>query len=853
MQPICTFTIVPSLPTKLERLRDLAYNLWWCWNLEAIDLFRRLDRQLWEESGHNPVLMLGTIKQERLEEAAEDDGFLAHLERVYQQFDRYMKSQNTWYNKTYGAPGEPCIAYFSAEFGLTECMPIYAGGMAVLAGDHLKSASDLGLPLAGVGLLYQEGYFHQYLNADGWQRERYPKNDFYNMPVQLERREDGTPVTIQVDYPGRRVTAQVWRAQVGRVPLFLLDTNIPANSRQDQDITDELYGGDLEMRIQQEIMLGIGGIRALKALGVRPTICHMNEGHSAFLALERIRILMEEQGLSFAEAREAASAGNVFTTHTPVPAGIDRFPPQLMDRYFSNYYKGLGLSREEFLALGSGNPADNGEPFSMAVLALRLAAHTNGVSRLHGRVARKMWRRLWPNVPEDEVPITSITNGIHIPSWISFDMASLYDRYLGPRWLKRPIDQTIWERVDEIPDGELWRIHERRRERLVAFGRQCLREQLKKRGAPPSEIERAGEVLDPEALTIGFARRFATYKRATLILRDPDRLARILNDKDHPVQIIFAGKAHPQDNPGKELIQQIIHFTRQEEFRQRIVFIEDYDMSIARYLVQGADVWLNTPLRLQEASGTSGMKATANGVINMSTIDGWWDEAYQPDTGWAIGRGELYEDLNYQDDIESRAIYGILEKDIVPLFYDRNSNGIPHKWIAHMKAAMRAICPVFNTNRMVREYAERFYLPAAQRYRHLAEDEMTRAKALAQWKSHLDEHWPEIRVDNVEAEVPAELKVGAKLQVQAQVYLGALEPKDVTVQLYYGPLDTKGEISKGEIMAMNWVESTEDGGHVFVGSIPARTSGRYGYALRILPHHEDPSNAYKLGLILWAC
>jgi starch phosphorylase len=489
----------------------------------------------------------------------------------------------------------------------------------------------------------------------------------------------------------------------------------------------------------------------------------------------------------------------------------------------------------------------------MAVLALRLAAHTNGVSRLHGQVSRRMWQGVWPGVPEDEVPITSVTNGIHIPSWISFDLADLYDRYLGPRWLERPDDQTIWERVDEIPDEELWRTHERRRERLVAVVRRQLRDQLEKQGAPPSEIERAGEVLDPEALTIGFGRRFATYKRATLILRDPERLARILNDKDYPAQIIFAGKAHPKDNPGKELIQQVVHFSRQEEFRRRVVFIEDYDMTIARYLVQGADIWLNNPLRLREASGTSGMKATANGVINMSTLDGWWDEAYEPDTGWAIGRGKVYEDLNYQDDIESRAIYDILEKEIIPLFYDRSSNGLPHEWVARMKAAMRAICPIFNTNRMIREYAERFYLPAAQRYRHLTEDEMAQAKTLAQWKSHLHEHWPEIRVDNVEAEATAKLKVGAELQVRAQVVLGALEPQDVTVQLYYGLLNTKGEISKSEVMAMKWLELNEEGYHVFIGSIPARTSGRYGYTLRILPHHEDLCNPYEPGLILWAC
>lgn len=853
MRPICTFTITPALPSKLERLRVLAYNLWWCWNLEAIDLFRRLDHELWEETGHNPVLVLGRLKQERLEEAAEDEGFLAYLEQVYQRFDRYMKSKNTWYGKTYGAPGEPYIAYFSAEFGLTDCIPNYAGGMGILAGDHLKSASDLGLPLVGVGLLYQEGYFRQYLNADGWQLELYPQNDFYNMPIQLEQREDGTPLTIQVDYPGRKVTAQVWRAQIGRVPLFLLDTNVPANSPQDQNITDELYGGDLEMRIQQEIMLGIGGLRALEALGIRPTVCHMNDGHSAFLALERIRILMEEHGLSFAEAKEVASAGNIFTTHTPVPAGIDRFPPQLMEKYFSDYYQSLGLSQEEFLALGRQNPADPQEPFCMAILALHLSAHANGVSRLHAQVSRRMWQGVWPEVPEDEVPITSITNGIHIPSWVSFDLASLYDRYLGPRWLERPDDQTIWERVDEIPDEELWRTHERRRERLVAFVRRRLRQQLERQGAPPSEVERAGEVLDPEILTIGFARRFVTYKRATLILHDPDRLARILNDEDRPAQIVFAGKAHPQDNPGKELIRQIVQLSRREEFRRRMVFIEDYDMTIARYLVQGADVWLNNPLRLREASGTSGMKAAANGVIHLSTLDGWWDEAYQPDIGWAIGRGEVYDDLNYQNDIESRALYETLEKEIIPLFYERSSNGIPHKWIARMKAAMRTICPVFNTNRMVREYAERFYLPSARRYECLTENEMARTKALAKWKSLLSEHWSEIRVDKVEAEVPARIKVGTELQVRAQVYLGILEPKDVTVQLYYGPLDAKGEISQGEIIAMTWVESKGDGNHVFIGSIPARASGRYGYALRILPHHDDLSNPYEPGLILWAC
>ena len=852
MKPIHTFTVVPALPDKLQRLRELAYNILWSWDHETIDLFRRLDRDLWEESGHNPVRMLGTIAQDRLERAARDDGFLAQLERVCQRFDRYM-AQTTWYQKTYDKSGEPLIAYFSAEFGLTECLPNYSGGLGVLSGDHLKSASDLGLPLVGVGLLYQQGYFRQYLNVDGWQQETYPINDFYNMPLQLERREDGRPVTIEVAYPQGPVTAQVWRVQVGRVPLFLLDTNLEQNSRpEDRDITDQLYGGDVEMRIRQEIMLGIGGLRALDALGMRPTVCHMNEGHSAFLALERIRILMREQGLSFAEAREVAQAGNVFTTHTPVPAGIDVFAPELMDKYFGNFYRSLGLSQDEFLALGRQNPGDAKEPFNMAVLALRLAAHTNGVSQLHGQVARRMWQGVWPQVPEHEVPITSITNGIHPRSWISNDMAGLYDRYLGPRWLEDPTDHTLWMRVEHIPGEELWRTHERRRERLVAFARRRLRAQLQQRGAPQSEIAQADEALDPEALTISFARRFATYKRATLLLRDPERLARILNDKERPVQIIFAGKAHPQDNPGKELIRQIIHLARQEEFRRRIVFIEDYDMVVARYLVQGADVWLNTPRRLREASGTSGMKAAVNGGLNMSILDGWWVEAYRFNTGWAIGRGEEYTDFEYQDDVESSAIYNLLEKEVVPLFYERGPDGLPRGWIALMKAAMRSICPVFNTNRMVHEYTERFYLPSAERYQRLAENGMARGRALAEWRSQMQEHWLEIRVESVEADTLDELKVGDELEVRARVHLGPLGPQDVAVELYQGLLDDKGQILGAEVIGMSCVQSDGDGSHLFIGAIPCRTSGLHGYALRILPCHEDLGSPYEPGLILWA-
>jgi len=855
MRPSHTFQVSPALPDKLERLRDLASNLWWCWNHEAIELFRRLDRDLWETSGHNPMLLLGTIRQERLEQMAEDDGFVSNFERVCARFDRYMESRRTWYHKTHGDAQDTRIAYFSAEFGLTESLGIYAGGLGILAGDHLKSASDLGLPFIGVGLLYQQGYFRQYLNPDGWQQELYPENDFYNLPITLEREMSGKPLIIEVEYPSRTVKAQVWRAQVGRVPLYLLDTNIDAIQPKDRDITDQLYGGDHDLRIRQEIMLGIGGIRALEALGLSPTVCHMNEGHSAFLALERIRQLMQDHQLSFVEAREAATAGQVFTTHTPVPAGIDRFPPDLVNHYFAHFYPQLGLSRDEFLGLGRMYPGDTRSEFSMAILAIRLAYKINGVSQLHGRVSREMFCEVWPQLPTDEVPIVGITNGIHPRSWISHDMADLFDRYLGPRWVENPAELDVWQRVTRIPDEELWRTHERRRERLVAFARRRLRAQLEKRGGSQAESRHAEEVLDPEALTIGFARRFATYKRATLLFRDVERLVRIMSDKDRPVQIIFAGKAHPRDNAGKELIRESILHARRLELRNRLVFIEDYDMVVGRYLVQGVDVWLNTPRRPHEASGTSGMKATANGSLNMSILDGWWDEGYTLETGWAIGAGEEYEDdqSDYQDHVESNAIYDLLEKEIIPLFYARGRDSLPRGWIAKMKAAMRDHAGVFNTNRMVRDYTELSYLPAAKRNRLVREDELSRAKALSAWKAKMHQHWGQIRIESVWSEGPQEqeLKVGSQLQVQAQVHLGELKPTDVAVELFYGPLNAEGVIVRGRTLPTLIAQSKGQGTYVFAGSLACRTSGRHGYALRIVPSHEDLGNPFEMGLILW--
>jgi starch phosphorylase len=845
-----TFTVLPHLPERLQPLQQLAYNMWWCWNHEAVSLFRRIDDDRFEAVENSPVKLLGDIDQGRLEELLEDDGFLAHMDRMEEALNNYMSSP-TWFRETYGETNPCRIAYFSAEFGIHESIPVYSGGLGVLAGDHLKAASDLGVSLVGVGLMYREGYFRQYLNVDGWQQERYPENDFFNLPLIPESKADGAPLLISVPFPGREVWARIWRIQVGRVPLYLLDTNIAKNTPEDRNITAQLYGGDQDTRIRQEMVLGIGGIRALRALGKEPTVCHMNEGHSAFCGLERIRTLMEEQKLDFYSAREAVEAGTCFTTHTPVPAGNDVFPSQLVEHYFSGYLPQLKIDRNEFLGMGRQNPKDPNEQFCMTILALRLANTSNGVSKLHGSVSRRMWKNIWPELPEAEIPITSITNGVHTRSWLAPEMAQLYDRYLGIQWEDRPTDHSIWKRVDHIPDAELWRTHERRRERLVAFARRRLRAQLKRRGAPLSEIARADEVLDPDALTIGFARRFATYKRATLIFRNLDRLAAIINDKERPVQLLFSGKAHPRDHGGKELIAEILHIARRPEFRRRIVFLEDYDINVARYLVQGIDVWLNNPRRPLEASGTSGMKVCGNGGINLSILDGWWVEGYAQDNGWAIGAGEEYTDLHYQDDVESRAIYDLLEQEIVPLFYTRSSDGLPRGWLKVMKRAMSTICPEFNTNRMMQDYVEKCYWPSSQRYDKLAADNLRKARDLAVWRRRLAQGWSQVKVEAVEARGADPLHVGSALEVKARVNLGNFSPDDVEVQLFHGVVDSLGEIPKPGTVQM-CQDSVHDGNTwLFQGTIPCRSSGQHGYAVRVLPKHPDLGNPFEPGMVCW--
>ena len=849
MIPAHPFTVIPRIPERLQPLFRIANNLWWCWDPEAIDLFRHLDRILWERGYANPIRMLELVSQERLTELAADEGYLAMLDRAVAKLSNYLE-RPTWFAQTY-ANSRLLVAYFCAEFGIVEGIRLYSGGLGILAGDHLKSASDLGVPLVAVGLLYRRGYFRQYLNADGWQQEQYPEADFHALPLTLERRPDGSPVTVQVQFPGRVLQIQVWRAQVGRVPLYLLDTDVEDNRPEDRAVTSTLYGGDKDMRIRQEIVLGVGGLRALKALGIEPTVCHMNEGHAAFLAAERIRQVMERSGAGFAESKAVVAASNVFTTHTPVPAGIDVFPPDLVERYFAPCCAQLGLSRDQFMAFGRQNPADPNEPLSMAVLAIRLSGATNGVSALHARVSQRMWAGLWPDVPVDDLPITSITNGVHVRGWLSQDMAGLFDAYLGPRWVSHPADQSVWERVEQIPDAELWRTHERRRERLVGFARRRLRMQLEQRGAPPAEREQAEEVLDPKALTIGFARRFATYKRATLLFTDPGRLSRILSDRDRPVQIIFAGKAHPADQEGKDFIRRIVHFARQPEFRQRIVFLEDYDIKVGRYLYQGVDVWLNTPRRPLEASGTSGMKATANGAINISILDGWWDEAYDGTNGWAIGRGEEYQDTGYQDQIESQTLYQILESEVVPMFYTRGRDGLPREWIRRMKHAMRTICPVFSAYRMVREYTERLYIPAGQQWERLGADGLARARVLAQWQERVRAAWKDVAVRAVRADTVTPLPAGDARPVEVDVTLGPLRPEDVSVTMCAGLISGQWDIVSPRISEMKVTGSPRDGVYSFRGMLFGQAAGRNGFRIRILPAHQDLANPLTLNCITW--
>jgi starch phosphorylase len=700
-----------DLPHKLDRLPDLAYNLWWTWHADGERVFKWIDPETWEAIGHNPVTFLRQVERHKINAAIANLAYMDLYQHVVEAFDEYASRPERWYPQEHPDRLNSPIAYFSTEFGLHESVPIYAGGLGVLSGDHLKEASDLGLPLVAIGFLYTQGYFSQHISEDGWQEARYVALSFEDLPIQPVLDAEDRPLTISVDLPGREVAARLWRIQVGRAPLYLLDSNVEANQPADRGLTARLYTSDLEMRISQEILLGLGGVRALRALGYNPAVWHLNEGHSAFLALERARELVAA-GRSFDEAVEKIRASNVFTTHTPVPAGQDEFPLWMIDKYFGLYWPELGLEREAFIDVGR-NRQPWGETFSMPILAIRMSAKCNGVSELHGQVARKMWSFLWPDRQPEQVPIEHITNGIHTATWLARRLHHLFDEYFDPDWRERLDDPEVWEAIDRIPDSELWAVRHHLKRRLVAYVRERARRQWVRGEFHPVQIVASGVLLSPYALTIGFARRFATYKRANLILRDAPRLLEIIGHPDMPVQIIFAGKAHPADEPGKQLIQAIYRQVKQADNGGRLVFLEDYDMSLARLLLQGVDVWLNTPRRPNEASGTSGQKAAVNGVLNFSVLDGWWREGFNGSNGWAIGSDEQSADAAAQDATDAESLYRTLEDEIIPAYYkDLGQDDLPREWIARVRQSIKSLAPVFSTRRMLKEYTHKSYLPA---------------------------------------------------------------------------------------------------------------------------------------------
>lgn len=850
MKPITTFVVKATLPERLLQLKELSYNYWWSWNADAKELFLRIDRQLWREVNHNPVELLNKLPQERLKELSEQEDFVAYLDYVHQRFRQYMDAK-TWWNSSDSRPSGT-IAYFCCEFGINESFSNYSGGLGILAGDHLKSASDLGVPLVAVGLLYQQGYFRQYMTQNGWQNERYNAVDFYSIPLQQVFNDRGEPIVISVDLPLGPCFAQVWRLNCGRVPLYLLDSNIPRNEVAEyRNITGQLYGGTTETRIQQEILLGIGGMRALKQLAIVPSAIHMNEGHAAFASLERCRNLMSDHGLDFREALELNRASTVFTTHTPVPAGNEVFSLEMIDKYLEKYVASIGLTKQAFHSLGKLNPlASVDDGFSMTVLGLKTSSYRNGVSQLHGEVARKMWHSIWKDFPLDEVPITAITNGIHTQTWIARELAELYDRYLTTRWRTETDDTELWKQIDSIPNEELWRIHVRRRERLILFARKHLHA---KEGSmlSPEMADQIDNLLDPDALTIGFARRFATYKRGTLLFRDMKRLASILKNADRPVQILIAGKAHPLDSAGKEMIQKILHEVRQHGLERHVVFLEDYDMHVARFLVKGTDIWLNTPRRPYEASGTSGMKAALNGVLHTSIPDGWWAEGAQPTNGFTIGHGEeFFATADEQDVVESETLYDLLEEIIIPMFYDRAKNKVPDKWVGYMKNNIRTNAPQFSSTRMVREYANRFYGFALKRFADLSSDSAHRIREFTSWRNTIKENWKDVIVSNVIVTGASDASVGKEILISSAVELGSVSPDDVTVQAMVGKVSSKGLFESMTSVDLTLANSTGSL-HVYEGTTLCTMSGVQGCNVRVLPRHQSMSNPAELFLCEW--
>ena len=845
-------TVNPQLPKRIEKLSEIANNLWWSWNTEYLRLFQSIDRDLWEQSSKNPVKFLKNVSQERLEKSAKDINFLKEYDKVVDNFNSYMNSKNTWFSNKYPDNKKDLIAYFSAEYGLDETIPIYSGGLGILSGDHLKSASDLGIPLVAVGLLYKQGYFKQRINGYGQQETEYNGIDLYDLPINPVKDENGDELIIYVKFPKRRLYLKVWEIKVGRVTLYLLDSDIEKNNEEDRDVTLRLYGGDQEMRIRQEIVLGMAGVSLLtKYLKLNPTIYHMNEGHSAFLNLEIIKNIIKEKQVSFDVARDIASSKTVFTTHTPVPAGNDIFPISLVEKYFKDFWPRLGLTREEFLKLGMKPGIDLDDGFNMGILALKIAGKKNGVSKLHGAVSRELFNEVWPNIAANESPITYVTNGIHTCSWLAPRLKELYNKYLIPYWQDNIHQDYIWEKIKNIPDEKLWEVHKDRKIKLIKFVKDSTTERLRRAGYNYEEINEIVSKLNPDALTIGFARRFATYKRATLIFKDLERITQILNNQNRPVQIIFAGKAHPADKEGQDLIKYIHEVSMMPQFKGKIFLLENYNIAMSRYLISGVDVWLNNPRRPMEASGTSGQKASVNGVINFSVLDGWWAEGYTQTNGWTIGTNAEYDSYEAQDMADSQSMYRTLEEKIIPIYYEKDKNGISKKWLEIMKNSIITTGGKYSTARMLVDYTNQLYMPLCNLTKKYYED-IDNVAEYNSWKKELYMNWKDVKITQVNNLDNITIDAGNNIEVGCEVELPNIDVENVIVEAYYGRILENGVVEDVNRIPMELEEQDEENKkYYFTTKINLTTGGNYGYTFRIMPKHKMLLESANLNLIKW--
>ena len=844
-------TVNPQLPKRIEKLSEIANNLWWSWNTEFLRLFKKIDRDLWETVDKNPVKFLRHVSQEKLEAASKNSTFLKEYDKIVENFEDYMKSKNTWFSNKYPENKNDLIAYFSAEYGLDETIPIYSGGLGILSGDHLKSASDLGIPLVAVGLLYKNGYFHQKINGYGQQETEYHNINLSELPINPVKDENNEELMIYVKFPKRRLYLKVWQINVGRIKLYLLDSDIEKNNEEDRDVTLRLYGGDQEMRIRQEIVLGMAGVNLLRTLGLNPTVYHMNEGHSAFLTLEIIKNIIKEKEVTFDIARDIAGSKTVFTTHTPVPVGNDIFPVALVEKYFKDFWPRLNLTREEFLMLGMKPSNELQEGFNMGILALKIAGKKNGVSKLHGAVSRELFGDVWPNIAANESPIGYVTNGIHTCSWLAPKLKELYNKYLIPYWQDNIHQDYVWEKINNIPNEELWAAHQERKERLLQLVKDSTTNRLRRSGYSYEEINEIVSKLDPNALTIGFARRFATYKRATLIFKDLERITQILNNSNRPVQIIFAGKAHPADKEGQDLIKYIHEVSMMPQFKGKIFLLENYNIAMSRYLVSGVDVWLNNPRRPMEASGTSGQKASVNGVINFSVLDGWWAEGYTQTNGWTIGTNAEYNSYEEQDVADSQSLYNTLESKIIPTYYDKDENGISKKWLEIMKNSIITTGGKYSTSRMLVDYTNNLYIPLCdltKKYYSNLED----VASYNSWKKELYNNWDAIKIEQMNNLDNITVDAGNNIEVHCEVQLPHINVENITAEVYCGKILDNGVVEDVQILPMKLErEDKENRKYYYSAKIELKTGGNYGYTFRVMPKHEmllEPSN---LNLVKW--